>query len=937
VAKPLVIVESPAKARTIAGFLGNDFNVESSVGHIRDLPSKGLNIDVDHHFTPTYEVHASKKDVIRRLKALLKDADELYLATDEDREGEAISWHLLQVLQPKVPVKRMVFHEITRAAIDHAVTNWRDIDEGLVDAQETRRIVDRLFGYPVSEVLWRKVNAGLSAGRVQSPAVRLVVERERERIAFRSADYWGLDATFAADPRFTATLVEVDARRVATGKDFDDGGHLTRDVTVLDEAAAAGLKDALGASAFAVRSVAERPFSSKPKAPFMTSTLQQEGGRKLRMTSAQVMRVAQDLYQNGYITYMRTDSTTLSETALNAARSQVRSLYGADYVPERPRTYDRKVKNAQEAHEAIRPAGETFRTPESLSRELRADQLRLYDLIWKRTVASQMVDARGQSVSVRIGATASDGRDALFGASGRSITFPGYLRAYVEGTDDPDAALDDREALLPVLTVGQALPSPELEARGHSTSPPARYTEASLVKRLEELGIGRPSTYASIMAVIQDRGYVWKKGTALVPTWTAFAVIGLLEEHFGDVVDYAFTARMEDELDGIAGGTVQREPWLNRFWFGDEAGEPTAELTDVSPGSPGLKVLVEQGKDEIDPAEVNVVMRFVAPDGEEIVVKPGKFGPYLKKGEQSASIPDDLPPDELDVFKAMELLDAPSGDRVLGTDAETGLDITVKAGRFGPYVQLGEMPEGTGKAGKVKPEDKPKTASLFKTMTVERVTLDDALQLLSLPRVVGVDPADAAAQGAQPGADPEPILAMNGRYGPYLKKGSETRSLENEEQIFEVTLERALAILAEPKRRRGQSAAAPLRELGVDPVSEKAMVLKDGRFGPYVTDGETNASLRKGDEVETITDERASELLQIRRDAGPPTKKKAARKKAPAKKKAAAKKVGGAKKTGAAKTAATRKKKEKKAAAKKSASALPPVDEAPATEDDAPF
>ncbi|MCU1350992.1 MAG: topoisomerase [Acidimicrobiales bacterium] len=897
--KPLVIVESPAKARTIAGFLGDDFIVESSVGHVRDLPSKGLSIDVDDHFTPTYEVHASKKDVIRRLKALLKDADELYLATDEDREGEAISWHLLQVLQPKVPVKRMVFHEITRAAIEHAVDNWRDIDEGLVDAQETRRIVDRLFGYPVSEVLWRKVNAGLSAGRVQSPAVRLVVERERERIAFHSADYWDLDAAFPTDPAFTATLVGVGGRRVATGKDFDDSGALKgaagrggdagapAGVIVLDQAAADQLRDGLTAADFAVRSVEERPFTSKPKPPFMTSTLQQEGGRKLRMSSAQVMRVAQDLYQNGYITYMRTDSTTLSTTALDAARRQVRELYGADYVPDQPRTYDRKVKNAQEAHEAIRPAGESFRTPESLRGELRTDQLRLYELIWKRTVASQMVDARGQSVSVRIGATAADGTDAELAASGRSITFPGYMRAYVEGADDPEAALDDRETLLPVLSVGQALPRPDLDTKGHSTSPPARFTEASLVKRLEELGIGRPSTYASIMQTIQDRGYVWKKGTALVPTWTAFAVIRLLEEHFGDLVDYAFTARMEDELDGIAHGSVQREPWLNTFWFGDPAGEPTDELADVSPGAPGLKALVEQGKETIDPAEINVVMRFETPDGDPILVKPGKFGPYLKRGEQSASIPDDLAPDELDVFKALELLDAPSGDRVLGQDPETGLDVVAKAGRYGPYVQVGEMPEGKGK---LKPEDKPKTASLFKTMTLDRITFDDAMQLLSLPRTVGVDPADGEA-----------IEAMNGRYGPYLKKGKETRSLENEEQIFSVSLEQALAILAQPKRGRNQTVAAPLRELGEDPASGKPMVLKDGRFGPYVTDGETNASLRKGDEVETITDERASELLQMRREAGP-AKKRA--KKAPAKK--AAKKKAPAKKAGARKAAAKR-------------------------------
>ncbi len=917
--KPLVIVESPAKARTIAGFLGQNYNVQSSVGHVRDLPSSGLNIATDDHFEPTYEVHASKKDVIRQLKAALKDADELYLATDEDREGEAISWHLLQVLQPKVPVKRMVFHEITPQAIQHAVENWREIDEGLVDAQETRRIVDRLWGYPLSELLWRKVNRGLSAGRVQTPSVRLVVQRERERIAFRTADYWDVDAAFATDPAFKATLVTVDGKRLATGKDFDDSGTLTRDVLVLDEPGARGLADALAGSDFAVRSVEERPYSSKPKPPFMTSTLQQEGGRKLRMSAAQVMSVAQRLYQNGYITYMRTDSTTLSKTALDAARAQARQLYGPDYVPAAPRTYDRKVKNAQEAHEAIRPAGETFRTPDSLAGELRGEELRLYDLIWKRTVASQMVDARGQSVSVRIGATASDGRDAEVGASGRSITFPGYLRAYVEGSDDPDAALDDREVLLPVLTVGQALPRPELTPVGHATSPPARYTEASLVKRLEELGIGRPSTYASIMQVIQDRGYVWKKGSALVPTWTAFAVTSLMEQHFEDLVDYEFTARMEDELDGIASGSVQREPWLHRFWFGED--RPEGELADVSPGSPGLKVLVDRGMEVIDPAEINVVGRFVTPEGEEIVIKPGKFGPYLKRGEDTASIPDDLAPDELDLAKALELLEAPDGDRELGVDPESGLTIYAKAGRFGPYVQLGEMPESVG-TKKLKPEDKPRTASLFKTMTVDRLTLDEALQLLALPRVVGEDPAD----GGQ-------ILAMNGRYGPYLRKDvtdaegitkSDTRSLETEEQIFEVDLPRALQILAEPKRRRGQGAAGPLRELGVDPASGKPMVLKDGRFGPYVTDGETNASLRKGDEVETITDERASELLQIRRDAGP-AKKKVAKKKAPAKKKSAAKKAP-AKKTAAKKTA-------KKAAAKKAA---PPPEQADPSSD-APF
>ena len=929
--KPLVIVESPAKARTIAGFLGSSFNVESSVGHIRDLPSKGLNIDVDNHFEPTYEVHASKKDVIRRLKALLKEADELYLATDEDREGEAISWHLLQVLQPKVPVKRMVFHEITPSAIEHAVENWREIDEGLVDAQETRRIVDRLFGYPVSEVLWRKVNRGLSAGRVQSPAVRLVVERERERIAFRAADYWDLEALFPTDPDFTATLVGVAGARVATGKDFDDRGQLTKaDAVVLDELAVRGLVDGLGSSTFTVRSVEDKPFTSKPKPPFMTSTLQQEGGRKLRMSSAQVMRVAQDLYQNGYITYMRTDSTTLSETALTAARNQVRSLYGDDYLPPAPRTYDRKVKNAQEAHEAIRPAGEVFRTPAQVAGELRADQLRLYELIWMRTVASQMVDARGFDKRVRIGAVAADGRDVELAASGRTITFPGYQKAYVEGTDD-GASTEDRQARLPDLTEGLVLPTPALEPKGHATSPPARYTEATLVKKLEELGIGRPSTYASIMERIQNAGYVWKKGTALVPTWTAFAVINLLEENFADVVDYAFTARMEDELDQIAAGQVQREPWLNKFWFGDEAGEQTPELADVSPGSPGLAALVERGKsDAIDAAEINVVRRFITEDGEEIVVKPGRYGPYLKRGEDTASIPDDLTPDELTLDKAVELLAAPSGDIAIGEDPATGLPIYAKAGRFGPYVQLGDMPEGTGKGKKVKPEDKPKTASLFKTMTLERLTLDDALQLLSLPRLVGADPADGGE-----------IWAQNGRYGPYIKKDwtdaetgaakSDTRSLATEEQIFDVTLEQALRILAEPKRGRGQApAAGPLRELGIDPISQKQMVIKDGRFGLYVTDGEVNASLQKADQLETISDERASELLQARRDriaeggGKRPAKKKAAAKKAPAKKKAAAKKAP-AKKTPAKKTPA------------KKAAPTEPVADPAAPDDDAPF
>ena len=889
--KPLVIVESPAKARTIAGFLGDDFNVQSSVGHIRDLPASGLNVDTEHDFAPTYEVHATKKDVIRQLKAALKEADELYLATDEDREGEAISWHLLQVLQPKVPVKRMVFHEITPAAIEHAVENWRDIDEGLVDAQETRRILDRLYGYPVSEVLWRKVNRGLSAGRVQTPAVRLVVQRERERIAFHSADYWDVAAAFPTSPEVPATLVAIDGRRLATGKDFDDTGVLTRDVLVVDEATATGLVDALAGSAFSVRSVEEKPFSSKPKPPFMTSTLQQEGGRKLRMSAAQVMRVAQNLYQNGYITYMRTDSTTLSETALNAARSQARQLYGPEYVPEKPRTYDRKVKNAQEAHEAIRPAGDSFRTPDSLAGELRGDELRLYELIWKRTVASQMVDARGQSVSVRIGATAADGRDTEFAASGRSITFPGYLRAYVEGSDDPDAALDDRETLLPVLAVGDALPKPALEAKGHTTSPPARYTEASLVKRLDELEIGRPSTWASIIQTVQDRGYVWKKGQALVPTWTAFAVVGLMEQHFEDLVDYKFTARIDEDLDAIARNELKKQAWLEHFYFGSDDDVAAADAM------PGLKRLVAENLDHIDAAEINTFPIGLDPDGNEIVVKPGKYGPYVKRGDDTASVPDDLTPDELTVAKALELLALPKSDEPIG-ELE-GLPVFAKNGRYGPYVQWGtpdNLPPGL---------EKPKMASLFKTMTLERVSVTDAADLLKLPRTLGTDPSDGMA-----------IVANNGRYGPYVQKDKDFRNITSEEQLLTITLEEALEIFSQPKvfRRGGganMAAKGPLREFGVDPISSKPVVAKDGKFGVYVTDGETNASLSKGDRLETMLPERAYELLAIRREAiiekgGPAAKKAQATKKAAAKKAAPAKKTA-AKKAPAKKAAAAKK------------------------------
>jgi DNA topoisomerase-1 len=888
--KSLVIVESPAKARTIAGFLGDDFVVKSSMGHVRDLETRGLAIDVDNHFKPTYVENPQRRDVIRDLKSSLKGVDELLLATDEDREGEAISWHLLEILKPRVPVKRMVFHEITRSAIERAIEESRDIDYGLVDAQESRRIVDRLFGYPVSEVCWRKIRQGLSAGRVQSPAVRLVVERERERMAFVSASYWSLDATFPTEPSFGARLTTVDGRRVAAGgKDFDSLGQpTTADVLVLDEGAASGLVARLDGADFTVSSVDTRPYTQRPKPPFITSTLQQVGGSRLRMGAQQVMRVAQGLYERGYITYMRTDSTTLSETALTAARQQIERDFGKDYVLDTPRRYAGKSKNAQEAHEAIRPAGETFRTPDQVAGELRGPDLELYRLIYQRTLASQMPDATGQTVTVRIGATTSAGEATEWSASGRTITFPGFLAVYGFAGDDAEAD-DDEARRLPQLAEGDRLPFPNLEAEGHDTQPPPRYTEAQLVKALEEKGIGRPSTYASIMGTIQDRGYVWKKGQALVPTADAFAVVNLLEGHFAELVDYDFTARMESDLDEIAGGRQEREPWLQRFWFGN--------------GVAGLKDLCAGALEKADPAEVNAIPIGADEDGNVIVVRNGKYGPYVKRGDDTASLPPELPLDELTPERALELLSAPKGDEPIGEDPETGLPVYVKTGRFGPYVQLGD-PET------LPAKQKPKMSSLLSTMSVEAVTLEDALRLLTLPRVVGVDPADGAE-----------ITAQNGRYGPYLKKGTDSRSLESEEQMFTVTLDEAVAIFALPKLRRGQqrAAAAPLKELGPDPVSGQPVVVKEGRFGPYVTDGETNASLRTGDTVEGVTIERAAELLQMRRDAGPAKRggrkkaagtKKAA-KKATGTKKAAAKKTAGAKKA-AAKTATGAKKAAKK-------------------------
>jgi DNA topoisomerase-1 len=962
----LVIVESPTKAKKIAPYLGSNYVVEASVGHIRDLPRgaadvpakyKGepwarLGVDVDHDFEALYVVSPEKKGKVAELKSLLKDADELYLATDPDREGEAIAWHLLETLNPKIPVRRMVFHEITKPAILAAAADTRELDQDLVDAQETRRILDRLYGYEVSPVLWKKVMPKLSAGRVQSVATRIVVQRERDRMAFRSAEYWDISATLdagaEATPRsFGARLVNVEGARVASGRDFGADGKLKSDgVTVIDEPRARRLAEALEGVDLTVASAEEKPYTRKPYPPFMTSTL--------RFSSERTMRVAQRLYENGYITYMRTDSTTLSESAIAAARSQATELYGAEYVHATPRQYTRKVKNAQEAHEAIRPAGDVFQTPGQLHSALQTDEYRLYELIWQRTVASQMADVRGTTLTLRITGTAGTGEDCTFSASGRTITFAGFLKAYVESVDDEAGGQsDDAESRLPALKAGAAVTATKLDPDGHNTNPPARYTEASLIKTLEELGIGRPSTYSSIIKTILDRGYVYKRGSALVPSWVAFSVIALLEGHFGRLVDFDFTAGMEDDLDAIAGGRERRGNWLQNFYFGGDTG---AEGSVARSG--GLKKMVGTNLEDIDARTINSIRLFDDSEGREIHVRVGRYGPYLERmirndddpdGDlvsQRANLPDDLPPDELTIDFAEKLFATPQEGRKLGADPLTGHEIVAKEGRFGPYVteilpepepeptppepdivpvaQDGGGDEGGStrtavkkvaakkapakKAAKKATGPKPRTGSLLKSMDLATITLEDALKLLSLPRVVGVDPESK-----------EEITAQNGRYGPYLKKGTDSRSLTDEEQLFTVTLEEALKIYSEPKRRGRQGEAKPpLRELGNDPVSEKPMVIKDGRFGPYVTDGETNASLRKDDEVETITDDRASELLADRRARGPVKKKatkKAATKKATATKKAPVKKAA-AKKTAAKKTPA-KKAPAKKAAAKK--------------------
>ena len=970
----LVIVESPNKVRSIAGYLGPDFDVEASVGHIRDLPQpselpaamkKGpygkFAVDVEDDFTPYYVVNPDKKKTVAQLKKALKDADELYLATDDDREGEAIAWHLQQVLKPKVPVRRMVFTEITREAVTRALDNTRELDIHLVDAQETRRILDRLVGYEVSPVLWRKVRAGLSAGRVQSVATRLVVERERERMAFRSASYWGVEATFSTvlsavdvtarqEASFTARLVTLDGRRVATGRDFNDDGQLRpaalkASAVHLHQVGATAVAEAIGRGEPRVVGVEDKPYKRRPAAPFTTSTLQQEASRKLRMNPRETMRVAQGLYENGFITYMRTDSTVLSGQAVAAARSQVAELYGTEYVPERPRVYASKAKGAQEAHEAIRPAGDHFRTPAQVSGELTGAQFRLYELIWKRTVASQMADAVGSTATVTVEVpltpAAGESRDsgptfstAGLTASGTVITFRGFLAAYEEGRDaeryqdDSGAgAKDAKDVRLPAMITGQELAALTAEASGHETTPPPRYTEASLVKALEEREIGRPSTYAATMSTISDRGYVDHRGQALVPTWLAFAVTRLLEENFTELVDYDFTASMERDLDRIAAGEEDRVAWLRRFYNGQGAPDAVAQEIAQAAASgeldaaaasaaelraQGLKGLVDN-LGEIDARAVNSIEI-----GEGITLRVGRYGPYLEDGEgKRANVPADVAPDELTVDKARELFARAADDgRELGVDPVSGHVIIAKDGRYGPYVTEvlpepeetteavqaaaagmdGEAVKATAKPAKAKKTTKktagpkPRTASLLRSMDLSTVTLEQALDLLSLPRVVGQDP--------ESGSD---ITAQNGRYGPYLKKDTDSRSLETEEQIFTVTLEQALELFAQPKRRRGQSAArGPLRELGEDPATGKPVVIKDGRFGPYFTDGEINVTLRRGDDPATVTPERAFELLAEKRAKGP-TKKRTTRKTA-AKKTTTKKTV--AKKTATKKTAA---------------------------------
>ena len=911
--KSLVIVESPAKARTISKFLGSDFAVEASIGHIRDLPQgakevpecfKGedwayLGVNVNEKFEPVYVVPKEKSQQVKKLKSLLKEATNLYLATDEDREGEAISWHLCEVLKPKVPVRRLVFHEITKEAIHNALEHPREIDSDLVRAQEVRRIVDRLYGYDVSPLLWRKVRPKLSAGRVQSVAVRLIVERERQRMAFVSATYWDLLGLFAksSGENFQAALVSVDGHRVPSSRDFDSATGKLKDPELLqlNEQQAADLAARLDGATSHVANLEDKPYTTRPYPPFTTSTLQQEANRKYGFTARHTMQVAQSLYETGHITYMRTDSTNLAAVAVEAARDLVRSQYGNDYLPEQPRTYQTKVKNAQEAHEAIRPAGHPFDLPDKLRSDLTADQFKLYDLIWKRTVASQMADARGHRITITVEV---DG--AVFQVSGRTIDFPGFLRAYVEGSDDPDAQLADREAVLPNVAIGEALTCQQLEAKSHTTQPPNRFSEASLTRELERLGIGRPSTYASIIDTILARNYVFKirRGNVLVPTWTAFAVTSLLESHLADLVDYQFTAEMEDELDAISRGELDHLQYLQSFYFGND--------------HPGLKEQLKNKVDEIDARDVCQV-RVGKPEAgqsantEEIVVRVGRYGPFLQQGERRASLPEDMPPDELTVSKALELLDnAEKGDEPLGICPDTHKPVFVKVGRFGPYVQRGTAED----------DEKPQNASLLKGMNAEDVDLATALKLLTLPRTLGEHPETH-----------EPVMVFNGRYGPYVKSGEESRSLPAEISPLDVTLQQALELLAQPKQRRGAARTKePIKVFEASPVTGNPVQLLEGRYGPYVTDGETNASLPRGATVEDVTLEVALDLLKIRAEKGPSTRKAA---KKTTKKKTAKKKT--------TKKKATKKKAAKKKATKKKTTTKKVAQEETADADEAPF
>jgi DNA topoisomerase I len=852
----LVIVESPAKARKIGSFLGDEYVVEASVGHIRDLPQRAADIpkeykkfawakegvNIEEEFAPLYVINPDKKSKVAELKELMKDADELILATDEDREGEAIAWHLIEVLRPKIPVRRMVFHEITKDAIQKAAKETRDLDYRLVDAQETRRVLDRLYGYRLSPVLWKKVMPRISAGRVQSVATRLIVERERERMAFISSSWWDLAA--ACEAGFSARLLSLNGKRVAATNDFDANGGIkdksAANILLLDEAGARELVQSLQGQSLVVKSLEESPRTERPKPPFTTSTMQQDAGSRLGWGAQLTMRIAQRLYENGYITYMRTDSVTLSSSSITAARSSAQALYGKEFVPATPRVYEGKTKNAQEAHEAIRPAGESFRTPGELAPELSRDEFALYDLIWKRTIASQMSDAKKQQMRVDFDVKTKSDEDAIFRANGSVITFAGFLAAYEDIVEDK-ADVEDTDRRLPAMSVGEKIKVNEYSCEGHETKPPARYTEPTLVKKLEELGIGRPSTFASIMQTIQDRGYVAKRGRALVPTFLAFSVTGLLEQHFTKLIDYEFTASMEEDLDRIANGEEERVAWLTKFFYGSE-------------NNPGLADL-SADLGAIDAQAINTMKM-----GEDIEIRVGRFGAYLQQGQgddrKFANIPEQMAPDELTLPIAIELLAKPSGERKLGVDPGTGLEVIAKSGRFGAYItevfpeEIVE--EGAKKKRKKKDAPKPKTASLLSTMSLDTVDLSDALRLLSLPRSLG-------------SYQDEIITVQNGRYGPYMKHGADSRTLTSEDQLFSIGLDEAIEIYKQPKVRRRGVAKPPLKELGKDPQTEREVIVKDGRFGVYVTDGETNATLRRGDAVELLTLERALELLAGRR------------------------------------------------------------------------